>query len=699
MNRKVASAVKARLFPWRHGKRTRAVQSLLNRGDAARDARQWRDAAEAYRQYLDIQPDAFGIWVQYGHALKESERFAEAAAAYDRALAIHADNSDLHLNYGHLHKMRGKLDEAVNAYQKSYRLDANMLARGELIALGQTISSSLLEEEGKSGLKLPMAGVPVLVLPFTGSEFSEFSTSDPLEILRLMARNSTSAVNLARTDPHLLSPRISLIVPIYNTPLRFLHEMVHSVQAQTYENWEMCLVDDGSTIDACKAALAEIVARGDDRITLRTLERNVGIAQASQQALQMTTGDYVAFVDHDDLITPNALSEVVAVLRNEPSIDYVYTDHCMVDEDGIPKYYARKPAWSPDFLLSTNYIVHLKVVRRSLLFKIGGLSHELANVQDLGMSLRLARAGARVHHLPKICYHWRDHHGSVASTAGAKPGIEDLMIETYDRHLAAGASGACQTWPARFQNSGIGVFKLEFPIIRSTVAVLILMRGTGVSCDDIASALLPDKQAGVSLHFIAIGAETSTDGVIALRDDTALSAYVQELDCDHVAIVNSTARSIGIDWLRELVGYLELDPAIGIVGGKTLDSYLRVKAGGLLLDGAEHYRMIGGGRFDNAPSHWFIGQIASNVDAVSSALLAARRTVIMESGGVPFACFGDAAGVPFSAAARRLGHRIVYNPSAKLFDPCRLVLPARWSEDWRDPAGGRGAPSPLYPEP
>lgn len=548
-------------------------------------------------------------------------------------------------------------------------------------AEGRRVRPAGQAPSGKSGVTatqetaeepLALAGL------FAGSNFPELSIDGAHDIARIIAQSATPAEILPRVSATLYSPVISLIVPIYNTPARFFREVLQSVFAQTYANWEMCLVDDGSTSPSTLAIFDELALSPDARIRTLRLDANRGIAGASQAALEMAQGDYVGFLDHDDLLTPNALSEVVGALREDKAVDFIYTDHVMTDHDGNLKHYSRKPDWSPEFLLSTNYIVHFKVVRRSLLLSIGGLRNEIDNVQDLGITCALAAAGARVRHLAKPVYLWREHRSSVALSTQAKPGIEDLLVKVYDRHLDALNVAAKQTWPAVFKASRIGVFQLHFTGKAPSTALILLSRGSdedeAVVRERFALLLAPHVQ----LHIVDLaptGARSqAAPGVLSIGSHEAMLEFLRSLDVEVVAFANTTAQFLGIDWVTRLAHYAVMDPWIGAVGGKVLDPWLQIRAGGMLLDADGEYRTIGGGRFDNANGHWFNGQVASNVDAIASQIMAARRETLLEVGGIDFHAFGDAAGVAYSAAVRLQGYRIVYDPFSRLCDTHRMAV-------------------------
>lgn len=515
-------------------------------------------------------------------------------------------------------------------------------------------------------------GLPGL---FPGSNFEELGLRDAAAISRYMALSATPAEILPRVHPELYSPTISILLPIYNTAPGFFREVLQSVFAQTYTNWELCIVDDGSSSPKTISIFDEMTNMPDVRVKTLRLEKNVGIARATDAALGLATGEFVGFLDHDDMLTSNALSEVVGCLRTNRMLDFIYTDHVMVDHEGHPKHFAQKPAWSPEFLLSTNYIVHFKIVRRSLLVSIGGLADEADNVQDLGVTCALVAADARVHHLPKPVYLWREHRTSVALSTTAKSGIEDRLIQVYDRYLGQCGIPAKQTWPSRFEVTRTGVFQLEFTGEMPRVALVVIAKG---SDDDEARVLAqfePLLRPQVTVHIVHLGPENADHIGVSVDSDAAFLNFVKALDAEIVAFTTSTAQYVGVDWLSRLTGYVAMDPAIGAAGGKVLDPWLQIRSAGMLVNADGELRTIAGGCFDNEVGHWFTGQVASNVDAVPAQLMATRRRTLIEMGGLRFHEFGDAAGVAYCAALLSKGFRIVYDPSSRHCDVGRLAVP------------------------
>lgn len=527
-------------------------------------------------------------------------------------------------------------------------------------------------------------------VPFGGSRFDHLSISGLSQVVEYLAESATTLEDAARVEDAACSPLISIIMPVFNTEPRFLYEAVQSVRAQTYHRWELCIVDDCSTSEQTIRAIRAV--EREPNVKVKRLGQNSGIAQASHAALHLAAGEYVAFLDHDDMLTSNALSEIVRVLRQDPELDFIYSDHVMVDTNGLPRFIARKPSWSPEFLLSTNYIVHFKVMRRSIMVELGGIEEYDSNVQDLGVSLRLLEAKARVKHLPKAVYLWREHKRSVAMSTDAKPGIEGQLVRAYDKHFARADKAVEQQWPKRFRPNRQGVFKLAFGDPTEPTALVAVLQPDDTDEAGARARLRSLVRDGVELHVHQMSHVTGRGGRARADGDEELRCWFSRLEAETVVVVNGTARCLSPTGLRELTGYLHLDDAIGAAGGRILDDYLRVRAGGLLLGGDAEYRLICGGYFDNEQGHWFTGQVSSNVDALSSLCIAVRKTTLVEGPGLKLYEFGDLAAVALCQDLRRSGLRIVHNPAFKMHDRSTIKPPA----SALDKIGRRA--QPLLPE-
>jgi GT2 family glycosyltransferase len=218
-------------------------------------------------------------------------------------------------------------------------------------------------------------------------------------------------------------PVVTVAVPVYRPDLALLTKAVQSVQAQTYPRFELCLCDDGSDDPALTGALA---AFGQDpRVRVTSLPRNQGIAAATNAAVALGQGAWVAFLDQDDELAPNALEEVALAIEADPSVDLLYSDDDKIDLVGQRFGPQFKPDWSPDLLLSCGYLAHLFVIRRALFDELGGFRSAFDGSQDWDLALRATERTRAVRHLPKILYHWRSAQHSTAGSLSAKPWAHD----------------------------------------------------------------------------------------------------------------------------------------------------------------------------------------------------------------------------------------------------------------------------------
>jgi GT2 family glycosyltransferase len=212
---------------------------------------------------------------------------------------------------------------------------------------------------------------------------------------------------------------ISVVMPTCDTPESFLREVIESVRAQSYVSWELCICDDASTLGHVKKMLADF-ASADQRIRVTYRQDRGGIASATNDALKLATGTYVAFLDHDDLLHFEALASAAATFLRTDA-DIVYTDHDCITEEGTRRLPYFKPDWSLDLFLSQMYLGHLVIFRRELVAKLGGLRPEMDGSQDYDLVLRCLTEGAKIAHVPRVLYHWRQHSGSTSANADAKP--------------------------------------------------------------------------------------------------------------------------------------------------------------------------------------------------------------------------------------------------------------------------------------
>src|SRR6266567_8215663 len=259
----------------------------------------------------------------------------------------------------------------------------------------------------------------------------------PTEYQTWLQQHRASASDLERMRHKALAfafqPLITVITPVFDTPVHRLQEAVESVLAQAYENWELLLVDDGSSSVDLLDALPHLAAR-DQRITLEKLGKHAGISAASNQGLAGARGEWITFLDHDDVIESDALFQFAKLLQAHRDAEMIYSDEDKLAENGFeaPLF---KPDWSPDFFLSYNYVGHLAAVRRDIVQKVGGFRSEFDSAQDYDLFLRVAEQTNRIHHIPRVLYHWRRSAASSAISVRQKPGQLDATRRAIEDHL------------------------------------------------------------------------------------------------------------------------------------------------------------------------------------------------------------------------------------------------------------------------
>ena len=228
-------------------------------------------------------------------------------------------------------------------------------------------------------------------------------------------------------------PLISILTPVFDTPVPWLREAVDSVLAQVYENWELVLIDDGSTATDLLGALPGLAAR-DRRIRLVRLESHQGISAALNKGLDVAEGQWLTFLDHDDVLEPDALFQNVRLLQENPGLDLIYSDEDKLTEAGFDSPIL-KPDWSPDFFLSCNYLCHMIFMRRDLVREVGGFQPQFDGSQDYDLLLRVSERTNRIHHIPRVLYHWRRSENSSASDVRQKPGQLEASWRAIEAHL------------------------------------------------------------------------------------------------------------------------------------------------------------------------------------------------------------------------------------------------------------------------
>ncbi len=274
------------------------------------------------------------------------------------------------------------------------------------------------------------------------------STNDPRELYNLQSFYPTihdyyvqSKDYNSKTDP-----LISILLPTYNTPEEYLRECIESIVIQSYKNWELCIADDKSTDQNVVKVINEYV-KSDKRIKLVVRKENGHISEATNSAFKIASGDYIALMDHDDVLWPNALYEMVKVIRSNKKVDFIYSDEDKIDGTGkLHSYPFLKPDFSPEFLESCNYITHFSCIRSSIMTKVSGFRKGYEGAQDWDLFLRISEITSNIIHIPKLLYSWRIHEASTASNTDAKPYVYEAQRKLLVDHIERiGMKGTVET--------------------------------------------------------------------------------------------------------------------------------------------------------------------------------------------------------------------------------------------------------------
>jgi GT2 family glycosyltransferase len=363
-------------------------------------------------------------------------------------------------------------------------------------------------------------------------------------------------------------PLISVAMPTHETEPRHLREAVDSVLGQTYPNWELCIVDDGSRRGDTLRALRRLASR-DSRVTTRHLDRNSGISNGTNEAVSLCSGELIAFLDHDDALTPDALEEVSrAFARYE--FDVAYSDSDKLTPSGERTDPFHKPDWSPVYALGAMYVGHLLVVRRSLLEQSGGLDPAFDTIQDYELLLRLCERAERIHHIPRVLYHWRAIPGSIAADPGAKPGVPELQARAVNEHLRRRGITA-EAVPNEEIPHRIRLRPRKGPE-RPPVSVVIPSRGGG----ERALAALRERTLYEPLEVIVEEDEGS------FRPAALANRGADHTDGEYLVFLGEDVEVTEPDWIERLLLYAEM-PGVGAVGPTLVHPDGRVSAAGVAI--------------------------------------------------------------------------------------------------------------------
>ena len=441
-----------------------------------------------------------------------------------------------------------------------------------------------------------------------------------------------------RSDDFAYRPLISTITPVYDVDENWLRETIESVQRQAYPNWELCLVNDASTAPHIRAVLDEYAAR-DARIRVRHLEKNEGIAGASNRALELASGDYAVLLDHDDLLASHAFFEIVQCLNEDRSLDMIYSDEDKIGTAGQCYDPVLKPAWNPSLLLACNYVSHLGAYRLSLLRAIGGFRSEFDGSQDYDLVLRFTERTNRVGHIPKVLYHWRAIETSAASGAGVKPYAYIAARRAIEEAMSRRGQ------PSRVEMRSPGQYRVH-PLVsaRTTVSLVVSWSQHSAANEKSLRKLLRQSADSPATEVLLVVPENKkvlpadlarqVRVLPARRQEpigTTLNRAVRRARGEHLLFIDAGVQPLQDDWLTALLE--QMQDHVGVVGARILGADGRLIHSGLVLNADGTTRSSSAFVSQPGMNQFLYADSLRNCSAVGNGCLLVRRHAFESAGG------------------------------------------------------------------
>lgn len=479
--------------------------------------------------------------------------------------------------------------------------------------------------------------------------------------------------------------RISILVPLYNTPERFLREMIDSVKAQTYRNWELCLADGSDAQHADTEAICREYQKEDPRIRYQKIEKNLGISGNTNVCFSMATGNYIGLFDHDDVMHPSLLYECMKVIC-EKGADYIYTDEATFTSPNLDDLIVLhfKPDYSPDNLRANNYICHFSLFDAGLLKKTGLFRPEYDGSQDHDMILRLTEEAGNVQHIPKILYYWRSHPNSVAADIGAKTyaidaakrAVHDHMRDYYGIEVEVESTRAFPT-----------IFQVKYPIEGSPLISILIPNKDHRT--DLKRCVDSIRKKSTWKHYEIVVIENNSreqsifdyyreleqlPGVRIIRYEgefnySKINNYGAGFaQGDYLLFLNNDTEVITPDWMEQMLMYAQRKD-VGAVGAKLYYEDNTIQHAGVVI-GLGAHRSAGHTHYKMPREHLgYMGRLcyAQNITAVTAACLLVKRSIYDEVDGLDETFTISLNDVDFCLKIGRKGYRNIFTPFAELY--------------------------------
>ncbi|MDY4597738.1 glycosyltransferase family 2 protein [Faecalimonas umbilicata] len=476
----------------------------------------------------------------------------------------------------------------------------------------------------------------------------------------------------------LKEPLISIIVPIYNTPITFLRQMIDSVQQQSYAKWELCIGNASPEKQEIRQVLEEY--KSDKRIKEIAILENKGIAENTNKAMTISEGEFIGLLDHDDLLAPNALYEVVKALNENNLAEVVYTDEDKVTAD-LEEHF--RPHFKPDFnldlLRSNNYICHFFVASRNLIKRVGGFRPEFNGAQDYDLILRCTEQAKQIVHIPKILYHWRVHKASTADNPASKMYAFDAGKRAIEEHLVR-----CRTKGTVQHTKDLGFYRVKYEICGEPLVSIIIPNKDQSEALKKCLDSIREKTSYRNYEIIIVENNSEEPETFAFYKKiagekikvvtwegefnySAINNFgVRHARGDYLLLLNNDVEIINGDWLTEMLSHCQRKE-VGIVGAKLYYPDNTIQHAGIIIGigGVAGSVFVGLPRAFSGYLHK--ASIQLDLSAVTAACMLVKRSVFEQVGGLEEklkVAFND---VDFCLRVREKGYLVVYDPYAELY--------------------------------
>lgn len=595
------------------------------------------------------------------------------AARPDVGLAKYGDPKAGHVGIFLEIPFRGQHLATVHFKEKNAQ--GNVISEQSLPLNPALIAARKFLKESKAQYVSTKKSLIWLKKKLTGNEYADYDTW-----LRIM-RVSRQELFEQRKTKFSYAPKFSVVVPLYHTPAKFLKDLVRSMMYQSYANWELCLVN-ASPEDVHLTSLLENWAMRDKRIRVIRLEKNLGIAQNTNAGIAASTGEFIAFLDHDDFLEPDALFCYADALNKDKTIDVFYSDEDKTDEYAAHYFYPHfKSDFNIDLLHANNYMCHFLAVRKSLVDTVGGLNEKFDGAQDYDFVLRLTENTKKIYHCPRILYHWRCSNQSTAANQGNK------MYAIHAGKAALNAHYKRLGWNARAQEGAVdGWYQTKFTLKEEPLVSILIPNKDHTDDLDVCLNSFFERADYQNYEFIIIENNSVLPETFAYYEkiekehDNVKVVYWEAgfnysainnfgfkfAKGDYIMLLNNDVELITPDIFQSMLGFC-MRPEVGIVGAKLLYNDHTVQHAGVLVGAGGLADHVFKGLHEDDPGYMGRAISSQDVSAVTAACLMVKKSVYEEVGGLEEefqVAFND---VDFCLKVRKAGYLIVYDADVKLF--------------------------------